>query len=290
VTGGTTTPVLDVARLERDLPDYRARYQAAAPYPHIVIDDFLAPDEAAQCASEFPSGDEWISFVHVNERKYANQQPETWGPTLQRLLDQVQSQEFVDFVSKMTGIENLVADDTLEGAGLHQSLRGGFLNMHADFTVHPKKRHWRRRVNLLVYFNPGWQEEWGGALELWSKDMSHMEEKIPPTLGRAVLFNTDADSFHGHPEPMTCPEGVARQSLALYYFTEEEAPVVRSTEYRARPGEGLRAVPIFLDKTVLRNYDRLKRRMGISDDKAGRILRSIDRLRHRKNGNREPEL
>jgi hypothetical protein len=84
---------------------------------------------------------------------------------------------------------------------------------------------------------------------------------------------------------MTCPEGVARQSLALYYFTEEEAPVVRSTEYRARPGEGLRAVPIFLDKTVLRNYDRLKRRMGISDDKAGRILRSIDRLRHRKNGN-----
>jgi len=277
--------VLDLARLEESLPEYKARYQGASPYPHIVIDDFLTPDMAAQCASEFPSGnDHWISFVHVNERKYANTQPVTWGPTLQRLLDEVQSERFVDFVGKMSGIDELIGDQTLEGAGLHQSIRGGYLNVHADFTVHPKKRHWRRRVNLLVYFNPEWQTEYGGDLELWSKDMRECVRKIQPTLGRAVLFNTDADSFHGHPEPMTCPDGVARQSLALYYFTEEEAPVVRSTEYRARPGEGLRAVPIFLDKTVLRNYDRLKRHMGLSDDKAGRILRSIDKLTHRNNG------
>jgi hypothetical protein len=273
---------LDVARLEEHLDDYKVRYQGASPYPHIVIDDFLAPDVAAECASEFPSGsDHWISFVHVNERKYANPNPDTWGPTLQRLLDEVQSPEFVEFVSKLTGIDNLIADDLLEGAGLHQSGRDGFLNVHADFTVHPKKRHWRRRVNLLVYFNPEWKPEYGGDLELWSKDMRQMVHKIPPTLGRAVLFNTDADAFHGHPEPMTCPEGMYRQSLALYYFTEEDAPLVRSTEYRARPGEGLHAIPIFLDKTVLRNYDRLKRRLGIDDEKAGRILRAIDKITHR---------
>jgi hypothetical protein len=283
VTGGIATPVLDVDRLEENLPGYRARYQGASPFPHIVIDDFLAPDVARQCAGEFPERhDHWISFVHVNERKYANQTPTTWGPTLQQLLDDVQSRPFVDFVSKMTGIDDLLADDTLEGAGLHQSYRGGYLNVHADFTVHPKQRHLRRRVNLLVYLNPEWQADYGGDLEFWTQDMRQMMRKIPPTLGRAVLFNTDADSYHGHPEPMTCPEGLARQSLALYYFTEEDAPVVRSTEYRARPGEGLKAVPIFLDKTVLRNYDRVKRRMGISDDKAGRVLRGIDRLVHRK--------
>ncbi len=274
--------MLDIGRLERNLPEYRAQYQSASPFPHIVIDDFLPSDVAKDCAGEFPErGDHWISYVHVNERKFANKQPATWGDTLQKLLDELQSPEFVAFISAMTGIENLKIDDTLEGAGLHQSLTGGFLNVHADFTVHPKRRHWRRRINLLLYFNPDWSPEYGGDLELWSTDMRQMVRKVSPVLNRAVLFNTDADSFHGHPEPMTCPEGMARQSLALYYFTEEDAPVVRSTEYRARPGEGLRAVPIFLDKTVLRNYDRLKRRMKISDDGAGRILRRIDRIRHK---------
>ena len=52
------------------------------------------------------------------------------------------------------GASEKLIDDSLEGAGLHQSGRGGFLNVHADFTVHPKQRTWRRRVNLLIYFNP----------------------------------------------------------------------------------------------------------------------------------------
>jgi hypothetical protein len=40
-----------------------------------------------------------------------------------------------------------------------------------------------------------------------------------PSIGRCVIFKTDADSFHGSPAPLACPEGVTRKSIALYYYT-----------------------------------------------------------------------
>jgi len=112
--------------------------------------------------------------------------------------------------------------------------------------------------------------------------MQRCVERVAPLGNRAVIFNTDADSFHGHPEPLRCPPGVARQSMALYYFTAEDDPRVRSTEYRARPGEGPRSVLIYLDKQALRTYDRVKRRLGLSDDFASRALNRLRRLRPRR--------
>jgi len=275
--------VLDFADLETRLPKLAESYRAAEPFPHIVFDEFLDPDIARAAAAEFdpPDSDEWNSFVHVNERKYSNTAPETWGSASRSILDVLQSDRFVKFLTDLTGIEDLLRDDALEGGGLHQSRRGGFLNVHADYTVHPKHRHWRRRVNVLVYLNPEWRDEYGGELELWSRDMKHKVESVAPTCNRAVIFTTDMDSFHGHPDPLQCPEDLARRSLALYYFTEETAPVVRSTEYRSRPGEGWRAVPIYLDKQLLRGYDWTKRRIGLSDEATSKVLRRIDRLRRR---------
>jgi hypothetical protein len=109
--------------------------------------------------------------------------------------------------------------------------------------------------------------------------MRHRISAIEPRGNRVVIFNTDADSFHGHPDPLQCPLGVSRKSLALYYFTVENDPVIRSTEYRARPGEGLRGILIYLDKQVLRIYDRTKRRLGLSDAR-------MNRLRHPFRGRR----
>ena len=156
-------------------------------------------------------------------------------------------------------------DPSLEGGGLHQSTRGGFLNIHADFTVHPHHRNWQRRANLILYLNEDWEASYGGDLELWSTDMKECVEKVSPVANRAVIFTTDATSFHGHPEPMQCPEGVARRSLALYYYSVQENPLVRSTEYRSRPGDGARSILIFADKHLLRTYDWMKRHLGLSD-------------------------
>ncbi len=73
---------------------------------------------------------------------------------------------------------------------------------------------------MLVYLNEDWPEEYGGELELWSRDMQSCERRIRPLAGRCVIFNTTADSFHGHPRPLSCPDGKTRKSIALYYYTQ----------------------------------------------------------------------
>ena len=269
-----STAVIDLDALERTLPLLRTQYQVASPFPHIALDGFLLPDVARRAEAEFPpiDHDHWINYVHANERKFSNTDPTSWGPTLQSVWRELASPRFIAFLSALTGIDNLVSDDSLEGAGLHQTQAGGYLNIHADFTVHPHKQHWRRRANLLVYLNTDWPPEYGGDLELWSRDMKRREEAIAPIGNRAVVFTTGADTWHGHPDPLRCPPDTARRSLALYYYTEEDRPAARSTEYRARPHDGAKAVLIYADKEAVRVYDWIKRRAGLSDQFMGKFL------------------
>ena len=106
---------------------------------------------------------------------------------------------------------------------------------------------------------------------------------MTPAGNRMLVFTTSLDSFHGHPDPLTCPDDVARRSMALYYFTEEDEPVRRSTNYRARPEEGpAPKAAIWADRTALDVYDRLKRRLGVTDDLAQKMMSKLDRLRSRR--------
>jgi hypothetical protein len=132
-------------------------------------------------------------------------------------------------------------------------------------------------VNVLLYLNDTWDPAWGGSLELWSKDMERAVTSVEPVGNRMLVFTTDEDSFHGHPEPLTCPDGVARRSMALYYFTADERFHARSTNYQARPGDGLKRVAIWGDKMALRGYDALKRRFKLKDQTISRLLGSSRR-------------
>jgi hypothetical protein len=274
---GDSGPIVPYDKLYLQLAELRKQYRAAEPYPHIVLDDFLRPDVVQRMLAEFPdvASGEWIHYVHFNERKFGKTNRASFGPVIGGVVDELNSPRFLRFLTDMTGIDGLMPDATLEGGGLHQSQRGGYLNVHADFTVHPHHRDWRRRLNLLLYLNPGWEESYGGYLELCDQEMRACQRRIGPLFNRCVIFNTDPTSFHGHPDPMTCPEGVTRKSVALYYFTQEAAPLIRSTEYRARPGEGVRGLGIFLDKMVLRAYDRTKRALGIDDRFASNLLKLL---------------
>jgi hypothetical protein len=272
--------MLDIAGLEASLPVLAACYATTPPFPHIVLDDVLRPAAIDQLYEEMDDADEggWRNYLHVNERKYANRDLLTWGPGLQAAARAFMSEPFVTFLSRLTGFDNLRPDATMDGGGLHRSFAGGFLNIHADFTAHHSSANWQRRVNLLLYLNREWRAEWGGDLELWTTDMSRCVEKIAPVGNRMVLFTTADDSYHGHPDPMTCPPGVARHSLALYYFTEEAEPHIRSTNYRGRPGDGVKAAAIYADTQALRLYDVMKRRFRLSDETASRWLGRANRV------------
>jgi hypothetical protein len=177
------------------------------------------------------------------------------------------SDAFLRFLSELTGIENLIADHAFGSGGVHRSTRGGFLNIHADFTVHPYRPDWHRRLNVLIYLNEQWEEAWGGYLELWKTDMSECARKVAPIFNRCVIFNTDYDSYHGHPEPMQCPEGLWRKSIALYYYTLADASVRSvATNYRPRPKDSfIKAALIYLDKKAISVFHKMKTILGVQD-------------------------
>ncbi|WP_392541973.1 2OG-Fe(II) oxygenase [Oryzobacter telluris] len=276
-------PLVDVDRLRAELPERSAEYAAADPFPHTVVDDVLTREAFEAAVEEFPAvGDPfWRGYLHVNETKYSNTSPDTWGTTLSGVAKELCGPEFVAYLEDLTGIRGLIPDWSMDGGGLHQTLRGGHLNIHADFSTHHVHDTWARRVNILLYLNEEWPTEWGGQLELWDADMTACRAKVTPAGNRMLVFTTSLDSFHGHPDPLTCPDGQARRSMALYYFTQEAEPVRRSTNYRARPGDGAKRVAIWADRNALDVYDRLKRRLGISDATVQRLMTGVNRLRRR---------
>lgn len=277
----TVGDLLDIGSLERSLGQLTLQYASAVPFPHIVFDDVLRPEAIQRAYVELAQIDptSWANYLHVNERKHANTNPDTWGPMLRSISAALMSERFSSFLGQLTGFRFLRPDPTLDGGGLHRCTAGGYLNVHADFTAHHTNPLWRRRVNLLLYLNPEWQPQWGGDLELWSTDMSRREVTVAPIGNRMLVFTTADDSYHGFPAGLRSPPGVARHSLALYYFTEESERHVKPTNYRARPGDGGKRIAIYLDRQALGLYDVVKRRLRLSDDFASRRLGSINRLR-----------
>jgi Rps23 Pro-64 3,4-dihydroxylase Tpa1-like proline 4-hydroxylase len=222
---------------------YRESYSQAQPFPHIVIDDFLPEYILEKVLNEFPKPGStgWQKLNLPGERKLSATSDLQLGEATRILLYQLNSSTFISFLEKLTSIEGLIPDPHFAGGGLHQIEPGGYLKMHVDFNRHPKMRL-DRRLNLLLYLNKDWSENYGGHLQLWDKDMTQCEEKILPIFNRCVIFNTTDFSYHGHPEPLTCPEGQTRKSLALYYYSNgrpaaEISGQDHSTLYKARPGE-----------------------------------------------------
>ncbi len=275
---GQAPSAFPLTRWQAELPALSARYQNNTPVPHIYLTGLLDEQAATEAEAEFPRPDSnsWTHYLHQNENKHGMTKRSLFPTRIGEAADALNSPEFLQWLSELTGIPGLIADPSLEGGGLHQSGPGGFLNVHTDFSHHHYQKNWKRRINLILYLNHGWQDAWGGAIELWDKDMRQCVAKYPPRFNCALIFNTDELSYHGFPSPLECPEGQSRKSLAFYYYTVEEGSpsAVRSTNYRARPQDGVaKAALIWLDKWAVDLYSRAKTRFGFSDEMASRILR-----------------
>jgi hypothetical protein len=195
-------------------------YTTAHPFPNIYFDNFFDQDMLNSVLSEFPDMQNKpdLKFETPNEIKLASKGEYRFGEKTKAFMHYLNSQPFLEFLTELTGIEKLIPDPYFEGAGCHQILPGGLLKVHADFN---KNRFLGldRRLNVLVYLNQDWDETYGGHFELWDKDMTKCEKKILPLFNRMALFSTTTFSYHGHPNPLTCPSDRSRKSLALYYYT-----------------------------------------------------------------------
>jgi hypothetical protein len=212
------------------------QYVSAQPYPHIVMDG-LFPDEVLEgVLADFPRPDEMRArFDNATEKKLGYTYETPVRDKVREFLWTMSSAPVLQFLEAMTGIAGLIPDPYFGGAGPHQIVRGGFLKVHVDFNWHPLLRL-DRRLNLLVYLNKDWHEEYGGHLELWNRDVTRCEQRILPVFNRTVVFSTTDFSFHGHPTPLTCPEGRTRKSMSFYYYTngrpEEERSAPHDTIFR----------------------------------------------------------
>lgn len=228
-----------------NVASYRADFSQAEPFRHIVIDNFLESEAAETMLRDFP----------VFDPKYAlNEMGEVGGKAVvetvaeislfyKQFSEYIKSKSFLGAISAITGIDDLLADETLFGGGSHENLHGQELDAHVDFN-YDERRWLHRRLNVLIYLNQEWEESWGGSIELHS-DPRHPErneiKSIPPLFNRCVIFETNEYSWHGFPK-INLPEDkrrLSRKSFSIYLYTKErpieEVTAPHTTFYIQRP-------------------------------------------------------
>lgn len=123
---------------------------------------------------------------------------------------------FLEFIEKITGINGLIPDPYCIGAGIHITKTKGKLGLHKDFNFHEKMKL-KRVLNLLLYINSDWKNDYNGNFELYSSDFKS-KQAIEPILNNCVLFRTDRNTYHGFPDSLKCPSSKTRKALAIYYY------------------------------------------------------------------------
>ena len=215
---------------DRNWRELQQKFLSAEPFNHVIIDNFFLPEVAAQLVKEFPAYDSPVWNAHYNnaiENKKACNHWDKFSPTTYAVLYYLCSAGFENIISEITGFQGVQADIGLHGGGQHAHATSGKLNVHLDYSIHPKLQL-ERHYNLIVYITPDWNPNWGGGLEFWSHDHEKGTAKelvttVENRFNRAVLFDTTQYSWHGLPSDLVCPAGVMRQSLAVYYVTEPAA-------------------------------------------------------------------
>ena len=265
----------DPASLQKLGEDSHRVYAGNEPFPHIVIDDFIDPKLLRPILAEVDAVDRSQRYAKFLDRKTDHNKfafyPEAVGPETSRLFYFLNSGPFIAYLEKLTGIPNLLADPSYFGGGLHWIESGGFLEVHADFN-HLKRYDLERRLNLLLYLNENWLDEYQGQLELWDQNTMTCVKSIAPLFDRAVIFSTTPESLHGHPTPLATPPGIARRSLALYYYTNTWKPTVdgrstlfyisRHNKVKLRISRAVRGFLLDLIPPILRKSFRAAKRLA----------------------------
>lgn len=278
-----TAPVLPIdpqnlivsTKLARDVgSQFAENYRARRPYPYVCFDNFLPPeilDRVREELRELPEAESF--FNRPQEKLKTSYVPERLPLYTRSLFYALNSRSFLGFLEELTGIDKLIPDPYFAGGGIHVVANGGHLDIHADFNHHPKL-NLERRINVLIYLNKDWREEWGGAFEVWNNGMTEKVASFVPIFNRMVCFNTGSDTWHGNPEPVAHPDGEPRMSIALYYYTAtwDSTRKAHSTLFKPRPGTSDKedrlearhaALQDLLPPAVYRRVGHRLRRLGL---------------------------
>jgi 2OG-Fe(II) oxygenase superfamily len=233
------------ASVLKNAAEIRRVFRQAQPFPHVAIDKFLDDDVCESLLRDFPAfEDKYAMNEHGTVgRKAVVERVSKISSSYKAFYDYINSAPFLNAMSALTGIPDLIADPTLFGGGTHENLDGQGLNVHVDFNI-DERRMLHRRLNLLVYLNPVWEEAWGGAIELHSDPQQPVVDRVTsfvPLFNRAVLFETSEYSWHGFRRIALPPDRkhLSRKSFSIYLYTKdrpaEEVVASHTTFYLGQP-------------------------------------------------------
>ena len=211
-------------------------YKHSKPVEHIVISNFFKDPDSITIPNPDSS---WYVYDNPFEGKFLKNNFDDL-PDLQNTIDELYSDTFLEYVSKITGIDNIEKDPYLNAGGLHSYTKNGRSGIHLDYTIHPITGK-ERRVSIMVYMTKNWKEEWGGKLRIWDENFENETTINHGMWNSAIIFRTNGMAYHGFPEPLKCPENEYRNVIGIYYMSDPTSDTLKNPRYCAhyfpKPGQ-----------------------------------------------------
>jgi len=207
-------------RLPASIEALSSAYRSAIPFPNLILDNLFSDEFLDRVVAEIRplGGPEWLQENDDHLKQFNLRSAVYLGETGSQLVAFLHSAKFLYFLSEVTGIWELLPDPYLQGGGYHLIPPGGSFDVHVDRNT-AYATGLTRRLSLLIYLNKDWKHEYGGQLELWSKDGKRCETVIEPVFNRTMIFEITDQNYHGVPATVACPEGRSRNAFVVYYHT-----------------------------------------------------------------------
>lgn len=215
-----------IDNLQEILEKNKDKYKVNKPFSHIRLENLFPEkllDDVVNDINKIKDDYEWNRFCTTSSDF------SEFGESTVKLTNYLISNEWVDFLSKLTDIPDLFSDNDWLGSGINFEKRGSHLEPHTDFNRY--KKYWRR-VNLLLFLSKDWKDEWGGHNELgrYDDDGGYVKVKsYKPDFNTVVIFNTSDISYHAF-DIVRCPDNVSRVVISCYYYSEHSGPHTKNSQ------------------------------------------------------------
>jgi SM-20-related protein len=170
------------------------------PFPHMVVPDFVPPDDLKRVLADLPPLNKRGSFPPESVRL---------GPAARALVTELEGPRLKSLIAGRFGLDLGDAPSMLTLRGWTSERDG---RIHCDSTA--------KRVTILLYLNQQTEafDRQEGCLRLLRgpRDLEDFAVEVPPVNGTLLVFPNGPDTWHGHRQFVG-----PRYSIQLNYMTTD---------------------------------------------------------------------